>query len=330
MLRRPRENSKGRRALTVVALSGCLLLPAIGTGAQSPKGTGAPVSPAADQGKGTAKAVGKDAAQASAKAVGKDTTRASAKASDKVAAAGSDNAGTKTSDKSYKGFLIRQYSDSQGAVTIYACPHRWALKSGLISIIVDEEKDRVIAYTRRTDKYVLDTVKVGMKRFASFRRGGDFDWGPFSVVGHQKWHGQSAVVLERKGRRNDFKVKDDVIITERQISSTSIMLSKVFEDVAYALFDVEYRYGMPLNVSRMAHSVNPKYCTVRPVITLDTTLIKEETFAPRDFDIPKGLTRVKTEIDLMANDFGPTPIPIPSASDRLLQREKQLRLDAKP
>jgi hypothetical protein len=227
--------------------------------------------------------------------------------------------------KMYKGLLIRQSSDTQGNTSIYLCEKRWALKTGLISIIVDEEHDKVIAYTRQTNKYLLDTINIGMKRFKSFRRGGDFEWGAFSTVGHEKYHDESVIVLERKGRRTDLKSKNDVVITERQLSCPRIKLSKVFQEIAYALLDVEYTYGLPLKLSRMAHSANPRYCTTRPVVVQDTSIIKESTFPASEFEIPKGLTRVKTEVDLFTSDMDAPP---GSATDEIIRRrEKQLHVE---
>jgi hypothetical protein len=224
----------------------------------------------------------------------------------------------------YKGLLVRQTAINQGSLTIYLCPHKWVLKSGFITIIVDEDKDKIIAYTRQTNKYLLDSIKVGMKRFMGFRKGGDFEWGKFTTVGHEKWHDETVAVLERKGRRRDLHTRTDVVITERQLCCTRIKTSPVFEDIAFALFDVEYKYGLPVRVSRMAHSANPRYCTIHPVIALDTSVIKESTFPASEFEAPKGLIRVKSEVDMFSNDIPASPFEGPK--DMMLRREKTLNI----
>jgi hypothetical protein len=213
-------------------------------------------------------------------------------------------------------------------MTIYLTPHRWAMKTGLVNVIVDEEKNIVIAYSRQTNKYLLDTVSVGIKRFEGFRRGGLFNWGKFTEAGKETFLGETVVVLVRKGTRADITTKNDVVITERQLSCPRIKLSRVFDDISYALFDIEYKYGLPLQVSRMAHSANPRYCTRRPVLNLDTTSIKEGSFAASEFEVPKGLTRVKTEVDLFTNDMD--GIPGSSNAEILRQRERQLHIKAVP
>jgi hypothetical protein len=239
------------------------------------------------------------------------------KASSSIAGAGGDSfeatgnqsdTSAATAGKLYKGFLVKQTSTNQGSVTVYVCPHRWVLKTALVSVIVDEDRDRVIAYTKQTNKYLLDTIAVGVKRFKSFRKAGDFSWGKFSVVGKDKYIGETVIVLERKGKRIDMNMKNDVVITEREFSCPRVKVSKTFQDVSNALFDLDFSYGMPLKVSRMAHSnLYPGLCTRRPVGVQDTLFVREQSFPASDFEVPKGLKRVKTEVDLFNEDFGERP-----------------------
>jgi len=227
--------------------------------------------------------------------------------------------------KTYKGYLLRQTAMNHGSITLYLCPERWVLKSAFVTIIVDEEKDKIIAYTRQTNKYLIDSLKVGQERFNGFRRGGDFRWGKFTTIGPDKYLGMPVTVLERKGTRTDLKTKTDVVITERQMSLKGIKVSKTLEQIGFALFDTDYRHGLPVKVSRMAHSRNPHYCTLRPVITQDTTVFKESFFPAREFEVPAGLTRVKSEIDLFSNDtseFGGDS----STRGRLKIREGQINV----
>lgn len=230
--------------------------------------------------------------------------------------------------KMYKGYLVRQSAMNHGSLTMYICPGRWALKCAFVTIIVDEPKDRVIAYTRQTNKYLIDTLKVGRGRFNGFRRGGDFHWGKYTTVGHEKWQGLPVTIMERKGTRTDLKTKTDVVITEQQLNCSVIKLSKTLEDIGYALFDTDYQYGLPLRVSRTAHSRNPHYCTIRPVVTLETSIFKESSFPEREFDVPAGLTRVKSEIDLFSNDTGDFGGDS-STKTRLRFRENQIHLQPK-
>jgi len=206
--------------------------------------------------------------------------------------------------KMYKGYLVRQTALNHGSLTLYLCPDRWVLKTAFVTIIVDEEKDKLIAYTRQTNKYLADSLKVGQDRFNGFRRGGDFNWGKFTTLGDEKYLGMPCVLLQRKGTRTDLKTKTDVIITERQLCLKGVHVNKTLEEIGFALFDSDYRHGLPLKVSRMASSRNPHYCTLRPVITQDTTVFKVSQFPAREFEVPAGLTKVKSEIDLFSNDTG--------------------------
>jgi len=117
MLLRKQENSSNCLVSFAVALAASLLLSTLSAVAQVGKADKSP-----------SLATAKDRASA---APVKDMTK------DKG----------KDQGKFYKGTVIKQTSINQGAMTIYLCPHRWALRTGLINIIADEEKDIVIAYT---------------------------------------------------------------------------------------------------------------------------------------------------------------------------------------
>jgi len=209
-----------------------------------------------------------------------------------------------SNDKKYQGYIIRQTALNQGSVTTYLCPTCWVLKTAIITVAGDHEKDTVVAYTRATNKYLSDSLQKGMKRFSGFRRGGDFAWGPPKKIGQTKWHDEDVVIVERKGRRTDLHTKNDVIITEKLLYATRFKLSKAYEMVAFSLIDVDCSYGLPLRIERMASSKNPRYCTLRPVVVQDTLSIKKMTFKASDFAVPRGLVKVKTEIDLFSNDEG--------------------------
>ena len=241
-------------------------------------------------------------------------------------AAGLCKEAIKAESNGYKGLLIRQNTPNQGTVTIRLCPHRWVMKGALITIIVDEEKDTVYAYTRQTNKYLQDTLKAGERRFENFRRRSEFKWGPFIKTGPAIWNGEKAMAIERRGTRVDMAVKNDVVVTERQLSLPRLQVSKVFQEICYALMAEDYKDGMVVHVERTAHSANPHYCTVRPVVTLDTVSIKEQTFLPIDFKLPGGMTRVSSEMELFTNDD--SGMKLEDINEKLLQREKQLDIDS--
>jgi hypothetical protein len=227
------------------------------------------------------------------------------------------------SSESYKGFLIQQSSPNQGAITLYLTPQHWILRAAIFTIIVDEKANSIVAYTRQTNKYIKDSLAVGMKRFSSFRRSGDFDWGPASVVAHETWQGRKTIVIQRSGRRNDLRVKNDVVITERQVSCPSLPLSKTCQFICTALFSQDYSQGLVLKVSRMAHSANPRYCTLRPVMAVETSKVEEKSFPAREFALPPGLTRVKSEIDLFSNE---SDMAVDSSQSALRKRSEVLRV----
>ncbi|MBU6450209.1 MAG: hypothetical protein KGS72_00410 [Cyanobacteria bacterium REEB67] len=271
-------------------------------------------------------------------ALDKETARAATSSSDNAAgaknariararkdiskSAGADEKGA--SSEFYKGFLIQQSSPNQGAVTFYLTPQHWILRSAIFTIIVDEKANSIIAYTRQTNKYIKDSLAIGMKRFSSFRRSGDFDWGPASVIAHETWQGRKTVVIQRSGRRNDLRVKNDVVITERQVSCPSLPLSKTCQFIFTALFSQDYSQGFVLKVSRMAHSANPRYCTLRPVLAIETSTVKEKSFPASEFTLPPGLTRVKSEIDLFSNDR--ENMPVDSSQSALRKRSDVLNV----
>ena len=228
----------------------------------------------------------------------------------------------------YKGYFLQQASPSQGSITIYYSPKHWQIRSAVFTIIVDEEHDSIIAYTRQTNKYIKDSLEVGKRRFAGFRHGGDFNWLSSKIIARNtSWQGHKGVVLERRGKRADLKINNDVIVTEQQTSLSDLPVSKTFNFIAFALFSQDYDNGMVVDVKRMAHSANPRYCTLRPVSALDTTVMKERTFYARDFVLPAGLTRVKTEIDMFSNEMEmPADLPIDDNVTKLRKRAEQLNV----
>jgi hypothetical protein len=234
-----------------------------------------------------------------------------------------DNAQT-----SYKGYFIQQISPSQGSITIYLTPKHWQIKSAVFTIIVDEEKDTIVAYTRQTNKYIKDSLEIGKRRFAGFNHGGDFTWIKSKTVPNTPWQGRKGVTLERSGKRSDLRVANDVIITERQISLVDVPVSKTFAFVAFALFSQDYDKGLVVDVKRVARSANPRYCTMRPVDALETKQFKERIYHPYDFFLPGGLTRVKTEIDMFSNevDMPAEQLPIDNNVAKLRKRADQLHV----
>ncbi len=280
------------------------------------------------------------ASQAAIKAMNHSASQAAIKAINQSANYSGKQAATLSNTKSpslspnlsgkvVKGFVVRQTSNNQGAITVYLCPRRWVLKTALISVIVDEDKDRVIAYTKQTNKYLLDSVEVGTKRFRGFRRVGDFAWGPYTTIGHEKYLGELVTVLERKGKRIDMRAKNDVVVIERELACPKVKLSKTFQEIADCMFALDFSQGMPLKVSRMARSSNPRLCTTHPVVVLESAALRESAIALSEFEIPSGLTRVKTEVDLF-NDDVESVESIPGQTSNVIVRARQRLIHQAP